>query len=72
MRLLRVSYNHFGNLTVPYVRLAGLWLARAGFPIGTRIAVTVSPSRIVLEPLEPSSSPADTSTEPTAQRRRNP
>lgn len=38
---------------MPFVRLAGRWLDRAGFAIGTGVRVEVSPGRLVLEAIEP-------------------
>lgn len=34
---------------VPYVRMQGKWLARAGFAIGSAVRVSVTPGRLVLE-----------------------
>lgn len=34
---------------MPYVRMRGKWLARAGFAIGSAIRVSVAPGRLVLE-----------------------
>jgi hypothetical protein len=34
---------------MPYVRLLGRWLDRAGFPIGARLHVQVQRGRLVLE-----------------------
>jgi hypothetical protein len=34
---------------VPFIRLCGLWLMRAGFSQGARLRVTVSPGEIKLE-----------------------
>jgi hypothetical protein len=38
---------------MPFVRLAGRWLDRAGFGIGTVVRVQVSRGRLVLEAIEP-------------------
>lgn len=38
---------------MPFVRLAGRWLDRAGFAIGTPVRVEVSRGRLVLEVIEP-------------------
>jgi hypothetical protein len=35
-------------VSVPYVRLAGLWLNRAGFPIGARIEVRIKRGKLLL------------------------
>ena len=35
----------------PFLRLQGLWLAEAGFPIGAKIRVDVTPGRLVIETL---------------------
>ena len=36
---------------LPFLRLRGRWLAEAGFPIGTKFRVDVSPGRLVIETL---------------------
>ena len=38
---------------MPFVRLAGRWLDRAGFAIGTAVRVRVSPGRLVIEAVAP-------------------
>jgi len=38
---------------VPFIRLSGQWLAEAGFQIGGRIEVSVSPQGIQLVPVSP-------------------
>ena len=38
---------------MPFVRLAGRWLERAGFAIGTAVRVQVEPGRLVLEVIAP-------------------
>ena len=38
---------------MPFVRLSGRWLERAGFGIGTAVRVQVSRGRLVLETIEP-------------------
>lgn len=38
---------------MPFVRLSGRWLERAGFGIGTAVRVQVSRGRLVLEAIEP-------------------
>jgi len=38
---------------MPFVRLAGRWLDRAGFGIGTAVRVQVRPGLLVLEAIEP-------------------
>lgn len=38
---------------MPFVRLSGRWLDRAGFGIGTAVRVQVSRGRLVLEAIEP-------------------
>ncbi len=37
---------------VPFLRLAGRWLASAGFAVGERVSVQVEDGRLVIEPLE--------------------
>ena len=36
---------------LPFLRLRGHWLAEAGFPIGTKFRVDVTPGRLVIETL---------------------
>jgi Toxin SymE, type I toxin-antitoxin system len=38
---------------MPFVRLAGRWLERAGFGIGTAVRVQVRPGLLVIEAIEP-------------------
>ena len=38
---------------MPFVRLSGRWLGRAGFAIGTAVRMQVGPKRLVLEVIEP-------------------
>jgi hypothetical protein len=33
---------------VPEIRMSGKWLARAGFPAGSRLAIAVEPGRLVV------------------------
>lgn len=35
-------------VSVPYIRLSGLWLKRAGFPIGARIEVQIRQGKLLL------------------------
>lgn len=35
-------------VSVPYIRLSGLWLKRAGFPIGARIEVRIRQGKLLL------------------------
>jgi Toxin SymE, type I toxin-antitoxin system len=37
---------------MPSLRLQGRWLERAGFPVGTRVHVDVSPRRLIVEAIE--------------------
>lgn len=39
------------RLPVPFIRIRGRYLERAGFRERTRVAVTVTPGRIILEPM---------------------
>jgi toxic protein SymE len=34
------------------LRLQGRWLDQAGFPVGTRVRVDVSPGRLIVEAIE--------------------
>jgi hypothetical protein len=38
---------------VPEIRMGGQWLARAGFPAGTRLAVAVTPGQLVVTVIAP-------------------
>jgi Toxin SymE, type I toxin-antitoxin system len=38
---------------MPFVRLTGRWLDRAGFRIGTAVRVQVRPGLLVIEAIEP-------------------
>jgi hypothetical protein len=38
---------------VPFLRLMGKWLDRAGFPIDENLRVTVEMGRLVIEPASP-------------------
>ena len=40
----------------PFIRLLGYWLEKSGFEVGHRVRVEVSPSRLVVTPLEESTS----------------
>lgn len=37
---------------VPYLRLRGRWLERAGFAIGGKVKIDVSERRLIIEPLD--------------------
>ncbi len=74
LRHLTVGYRPIGTRSkapwprrdrppAPFVRLAGRWLDRAGFAIGTVLRVQVSRGRLVLEAIEP-----DCSARPRARR----
>jgi hypothetical protein len=41
------------SIPVPFLRLMGKWLDRAGFPIDTNLRVTVEMGRLVIEPASP-------------------
>jgi Toxin SymE, type I toxin-antitoxin system len=41
------------SIPVPFLRLMGKWLERAGFPIDTNLRVTVEMGRLVIEPACP-------------------
>jgi len=36
---------------IPYLRLRGRWLGRAGFPIGGKVKIDVSKGRLIIEPV---------------------
>jgi hypothetical protein len=64
-RHLRVSYHQPVSCRLeppcrslppmPFLRLQGRWLARAGFAVGTHVRVQVERRRLVLEVIEPQS-----------------
>src|SRR6185437_8060726 len=37
---------------MPYLRLRGRWLERAGFPVGTHVRVSVESRRLVIEAID--------------------
>jgi hypothetical protein len=37
---------------VPYLRLRGRWLERAGFAIGGKVKIEISEGRLVIEPVD--------------------
>ena len=41
------------SVPVPFLRLMGKWLHRAGFPIDANLRVTVEMGRLVIEPASP-------------------
>lgn len=49
----RASRPRHAPTRMPFVRLSGRWLDRAGFAIGTAVRVQVSRGRLVLEAIEP-------------------
>ncbi len=49
-RKMTVSYI---GLNMPYLRLQGLWLGRAGFRVGTHVRIEVSDRRLLVEAVEP-------------------
>ena len=42
---------------IPYLRLRGRWLERAGFAVGSTVRVSVEPRRLVIEVIEKEASP---------------
>jgi toxic protein SymE len=59
-RRLKVSYHQplsqepAGRLPpMPFLRLQGRWLGRAGFDVGADVRVQVEPGRLVLEVIDP-------------------
>jgi hypothetical protein len=62
-RRLKVSYHQpisfrsepscRGLAPMPFLRLQGRWLGRAGFAVGASVRVEVSEGRLVLEVIEP-------------------
>ncbi len=49
MRTIRVSRVFRGERALPFVRLSGDWLGSLGFRLGSEVAVTGAPGRIVLD-----------------------
>ena len=45
-------YTSYPGIRVPYLRFNGLWLAEAGFPIGSKVHVQVEEGRLVVTPAE--------------------
>jgi hypothetical protein len=37
---------------VPFLRLSGRWLERAGFAIGGKVKIDVSEGRLIIEPVD--------------------
>jgi hypothetical protein len=59
-RRLKVSYRPTQSLVplaklapMPFLRLQGRWLDRAGFAVGADVRVQVQPGRLVLEVIDP-------------------
>jgi Toxin SymE, type I toxin-antitoxin system len=59
-RRLKVSYHQpisqapLGSLApMPFLRLQGRWLERAGFTVGANVHVQVERGRLVLEVIDP-------------------
>lgn len=48
-------YTPYPGVRVPYLRFNGLWLAEAGFPIGSKVRVQVEEGRLVVTPAAPAS-----------------
>jgi hypothetical protein len=46
-----MTVSHIGP-HVPFLRLQGRWLDRAGFSVGTRVRVDVSTRRLIVEAIE--------------------
>jgi hypothetical protein len=46
-------YTSRPDVRVPYLRFNGLWLAEAGFPIGSKVHVQVEEGRLVVTPASP-------------------
>lgn len=44
-----VNYGHYTNF-VPFIRLRGNWLTKAGFQTGQKIKVLVSKKRLIIIP----------------------
>lgn len=53
-RHMTISYL---GADMPMLRLLGRWLGRAGFVVGTRVRVDVSPRRLVVEAIAPEEPP---------------
>ena len=39
------------SLETPFLRLEGQWLRKAGFPVGSKVTVSVAEGRLVIEPI---------------------
>lgn len=49
-RAPRSRFEPAREQVVPFLRLGGLWLEDAGFPIGSRVRVEVEAGRLVVTP----------------------
>lgn len=54
-RARQAWYEPAPEVRVPYLRFNGLWLAEAGFPVGSRVRVEVEEGRLVVTPAEATS-----------------
>jgi hypothetical protein len=50
-RLSTISYRRLASGRVPYLRLSGDWLRRAGFDQEQELEITVGEGRLVIEAL---------------------
>jgi toxic protein SymE len=48
-RRLTVSYIHFDQKRVPYIRLSGPWLENLGFQSGQKVKVQEQRGRLVIQ-----------------------
>ncbi|MDH7460137.1 SymE family type I addiction module toxin [Chitinophagaceae bacterium 26-R-25] len=60
VRRAKISSRHYSNdsrsifnpdkpSNVPYLRLSGDWLKRAGFPVAQYVNITISESKLIIE-----------------------
>jgi hypothetical protein len=58
-------------VSAPYLAMSGQWLARAGFPLGTRVVVTIEHGKLVLTAAEPAQEPVAVPCDRSCARRRS-
>lgn len=67
--LYTAGEQHPHDPKIPCARLCGMWMARAGFNVGSRALLEVTPGRVVMMTEEPVISAADSVFRPGWYRR---